>query len=259
MISQLFLNTLKPKKNSKGVIILGMHRSGTSLVARVVKYKNFNCPNLNSKKDKTNKYGHYESSYAIKINDALLKCHGGNWFSIPKILKSQNVFKKIEERFFRIKLCIYLKKMSRDSPWFIKDPRMILTFNYWAEYFFDQRILKVCVFRNPNSVICSLMKRDNMDPFLARKLWKQYNLNLLKIINCNKNYILVDYDDLLVNPQKYSNLINNYLGEKKISISNYIDETLNHGNNSFNFLDSECEMIYQQLKQISNNVSSKKY
>lgn len=238
------------KSGSTGYVIFGMHRSGTSLISRILESKGIVFKNISKKYSKSNKFGHYEDKVVRKINSSILKSCGGSWDNPPKqLLYNGKLFRSIKLFLSEIRICKIIKSYSKSGKfWAIKDPQQLLTFNFWKKYLSNQNILIVGVFRRPESVISSLISRDSMKPSEAMKLWKEYNLCLLHHIKKNK-YILFDYDDLLNNkPSVIKNL--NELGKIKVNIQSYIDKSENHSKDNFCY-DEEANKIYSELKRLS--------
>ncbi|MEE4604845.1 MAG: sulfotransferase [Desulfobacteraceae bacterium] len=148
------------------IIIIGMHRSGTTLVARILEsmglflgaYKDENC----------------ESNVFISINDWILRISGGSWDTpdaidrllgsdmarriilnhIGTTLQSPHILRYSGLKHYR-KLS---KKMDGNFHWGWKDPRNTITLPIWLDLFPDARIIHVC--RHGVDVADSLKKRQ---------------------------------------------------------------------------------------------------
>ena len=156
------------------VILLGMHRSGTSLVARVL--------------DELGLFqGHelqenHESTYFLGVNDTLLKRAGASW-DHPGVFRE---FLKNAEALAHTLRCLrddlssgrrisgYLgtawlpqhRTLSKlDKPWGWKDPRTVFTLPLWLRLFPGARV--VYVSRNGVDVAASLRARELKE--LARR------------------------------------------------------------------------------------------
>ena len=114
------------------VIVLGMHRSGTSTIAGILHlnnvlmgtYQNFWPRPLNQ-----NPKGFYENYDFRKINDMILKKH---YYDV-KSYKSNIPMIKLNES-LRFKMIKLLKEYSKKySSWGWKDPRTCLTIFKWYE------------------------------------------------------------------------------------------------------------------------------
>lgn len=85
------------KNQSKEVIILGMHRSGTSMVAGVLSRVGINMGKVMLGKTPSNPLGHFEDEDFYNLNRKILEFAGGNWRNPPNeedILVQKDKFKK---------------------------------------------------------------------------------------------------------------------------------------------------------------------
>ena len=71
--------------NEKEVIILGMHRSGTSLMVNVLYKLGVNMGRIFKKKNYTNPLGFYEDINFIDLNKYIIKRLGKDWKNPPDI------------------------------------------------------------------------------------------------------------------------------------------------------------------------------
>src|SRR5690242_20012263 len=75
----------KAKKKAIGVLVLGMHRSGTSALTRMLNLLGCALPDELLGANYSNPEGHWESQRAIAINDALLIALGRSWDDIREL------------------------------------------------------------------------------------------------------------------------------------------------------------------------------
>ena len=70
-----------PSRNvrSVGVLVAGMHRSGTSAVTRVLASLGCDLPNTLMEADSNNAMGYWESTEIADLNDAILVSAGSSW------------------------------------------------------------------------------------------------------------------------------------------------------------------------------------
>ncbi len=169
------------------VLILGMHRSGTSCLTGMLKQYGLYVGQV-SNSNKFNKKGNQESSTVISINDQLLSANGGSWYepvqvqSIPSVLQQQ-----IKE----------FKQQMRDSDkiWGIKDPRMLFCLSAWL----DPNTTFIGTFRHPMSVVSSLEKRQQAGILKInrkvnwKELWFQYNYQLISLYRKNP-FPIINFD-----------------------------------------------------------------
>ena len=144
------------KKDKQGVpiIVLGMHRSGTSLVAGLLHRIGVSMGTRLLPADQFNPGGYFEDEDFLWINKGILENAGGMWYdppSLEKVQKSQKKFLKA------LKTTIASKRAYAGTrAWGWKDPRNCLTcWTFW-EFVPDARY--IVVIRNPDSICKSLLK-----------------------------------------------------------------------------------------------------
>jgi hypothetical protein len=197
----------------KTVMVLGMHRSGTSVVAKAISLLGveFGENLLEAKPD--NKKGFWEDAFVVSCNDQVLKQSLHEWYTVGKI--NTVLGEKKSE------LINYLKENFKHAEvWGIKDPRLCRLLPEWDNILnslnFD---IKYCVaIRNPLSVIKSLEHRNEFTAQHAELLWYQYNIDILKNLQ-NKCFSVVDYDEIIKNPKD-----NVYRLGKGFSLSDRIEK-----------------------------------
>lgn len=168
---------------AKTLIVAGMHRSGTSLLAKGLdtqipmgprdapkQFLNVPAPD--------NPLGHYEDLRFVTLNDKILGAAGGSWYRPP----DNNALEAVYGGFIsEAKHLIKIRNEEADGGlWGFKDPRTTLTLPFWHNLVESPHV--VSVFRNPHDVAVSLMKR-NPDIFKnlsdALRLVDYYNITLL--------------------------------------------------------------------------------
>ena len=168
---------------SPPVIIIGMHRSGTSMVAGMLHTMGvFVDPMLDSEvpsaslpSDTARTAGYGESVAFRLVNEALLGRAGANWCSIEPFMArrdhprfSQLCVGQLAAETHGSLLTGYLTKNSSGSPemWGWKDPRNSLTLPYWLQLFPGAKLLHVR--RNSDDIIRSLQRREAANAAAAR-------------------------------------------------------------------------------------------
>ncbi len=151
-------------KTKAPLIIIGMHRSGTSLIAGLLHKAGIF---MGYKQDDNN-----ESIFFQRLNEFLFRQANASWDNPHNFLFIDRSFKDyarglIEVHLKGLRRVHYLgplgffkyKTMKNiDFPWGWKDPRNTFTIDIWKEIFPEARIIHV--FRNPVDVAESLRKRE---------------------------------------------------------------------------------------------------
>jgi hypothetical protein len=171
----------------KTIVVLGMHRSATSLVARTLNSEVHMGKNLLVGL-KDNPKGHYENVHIIRLNDQILHQSGGSWHNPPPIDKIMEIGAKYKDEMNNIISAeISIAEEKGLDSWGFKDPRTALTIGAWLEHLPNPQFV-VC-YRNPLDIAKSLNKRNNFTIDKGLKLTLEYNrrINIFIAEWLNKN------------------------------------------------------------------------
>lgn len=178
------------------VVVLGMHRSGTSLTAGLLHNMGVNMGQNCDWKTEDNPRGFYEDIAFVRTNDHILKLAEGSWYNPPSIEKILEVGNTLQVQ-RHIESVIKAKK--RGEPWGWKDPRTVLTIPLYMKHL-DNPVF-VCTHRNPVAVATSLLKRNNfsIEFEYGLRLTVIYETLLLSFLSDNEHCprIHVSYEGLL--------------------------------------------------------------
>jgi glycosyltransferase involved in cell wall biosynthesis len=179
------------------IIILGMHRSGTSVVARLLNMMGayFAPERVELPLTTANPKGYWERRDVINLNEDILTALGITWDNIHQF-KSADMTSDIQTRFESYAREIILG-LDANRPWMLKDPRLCLLLPFWQPLF----EIPVCVYvhRSPLQVAQSLKKREGFPLMLSIALWEKYNLQGLAN-SADMPRILVSHEEIMKNP-----------------------------------------------------------
>jgi glycosyltransferase involved in cell wall biosynthesis len=179
------------------IIILGMHRSGTSVVARLLNMMGayFAPERVELPVTTANPKGYWERRDVINLNEDILTALGITWDNIHQF-KSADMTSDIQTRFESLAREIILG-LDANRPWMLKDPRLCLLLPFWQPLF----EIPVCVYvhRSPLQVAQSLKKREGFPLMLGIALWEKYNLQGLAN-SADMPRILVSHEEIIKNP-----------------------------------------------------------
>jgi len=263
--------------NSNPIIIIGMHRSGTSMLSRILhEYGIFFGLNVE---------GNNESIPYLRCNEQIFKKNNSDWFNVGElkgnILKSKEssiqIAKKALEDSFKDE---YFENLNDNSladfdNWGWKDPRNTYTVDIWREIYPEAKVIHI--YRNPIDVAISLRNReikfDNSSTlswiyhtqkfkfkhgfYVSRcpslknlengyKLWESYVREALS----KKDILNIKYEDLITNEKFELYKIFNFLqikrDEKYLKSRNFkIDNS-----RKFNFCeDPDSCRFYNSIKK----------
>lgn len=230
------------------IIILGMHRSGTSCLTGCLQQFGLNLGAV-SDFNEYNLKGNKEDDSIGLLNEQVLKHNSGTWRNPPK----DNLKWTIDHEKIRDKILKNYSKLS--NPIGFKDPRMIFTLPFWQQKL--NNIKFIGSFRHPLNVAQSLYARKNIriETNDGLKLWCSYNSQLLKLQN-KYNFDLVNFD---LDPKNYLSQVKQKAENINLNTingcSDFFDDSLRNQiitkDNTLNCPD-EVMLIYNELLRISN-------
>jgi len=164
-------------KDTQVLMIVGMHRSGTSCLTGSLQQDNLYLGEVHEK-NPHNLKGNRENQSIVDLNDAVLRANDSSWDNPPTgpIVWDDNQ-RKIREAL--IATISVAASHHQSKYWGFKDPRSLLTLAFWQEGIEDLNF--VGTFRHPLSVAKSLMRRSQMPVEEAVMLWRKYNIALLEL------------------------------------------------------------------------------
>src|ERR1700687_1734727 len=160
-----------------GVYVLGMHRSGTSLVAGVLDRMGLDAGPRESmlSPDQFNSDGYWEQRPVVEWHDSVLARLRG-WASAPPEPPDAQAVARLASELGG-EATAMLGRLYR-STWLMKDPRQCLFLNLWSSLRGTSE-LAVVVSRDPAEVIRSLQRRNAYPHALAAALWERHSRDLL--------------------------------------------------------------------------------
>jgi hypothetical protein len=180
------------------VVVLGMHRSGTSAVAGVLHRLGLAVGTGESlvAPDATNRRGHWEVGPLVVINDRLLEAGGAAWDRVP------DRFQLPVRPEWPADAAQALSTWQPHAPWVWKDPRLCLLLPFWRQVFpllYGSEPVVVLCLRNPLEVAASLARRNHLPRGQALALWETYLHSALTALD-GVPVLCSWYDDLLADP-----------------------------------------------------------
>jgi len=182
---------------AKGILVLGMHRSGTSACTRVLNMLGCALSDQLIGAGEGNEGGHWESFAAVSLNDEILASAGSgheDWGPINPDWRQSAVRSQMVER-----ASVVLNDHARLGPLFVlKDPRMCRLGDVWIEAAIAAKVdpLVLVMLRTPLEVVASLEARDLMTAGYAELLWLRHVLDAEHFSRGRKR-IFLRYDQLL--------------------------------------------------------------
>jgi len=232
------------------VLVLGMHRSGTSTITRGLAAIGVDLgDNLMLPIKGNNDKGFFEDLDINKLSIEILDSIGHDWDSIRPIPDEQLEGICRNESFREKAKSIISAKIAYKSIFGIKNPRVSRLVPFWlqvlSELGVDVRLVIAC--RNPISVAASLQRRNDFPYIKSFYMWLDHNLSSL-FYTKDLPRIVVDYDKLVDQPRaqitriaKYLSLSDNF-DENSLSeyASKFIDQDLRHARHSTKEIEVSC-------------------
>lgn len=192
--------TTSPVTSAAGrscLLVIGMHRSGTSALTRVLSLLGAALPRQILGADRDNAAGHWEPERLIPAHDALLAEAASSWQDWRPFPKAALAPQRLAHH--RAEIRRLVGEEFGDAPLFVlKDPRVCRLVPLYADVLTELGVAvrPVIVFRNPLEVAASLAARNGMGKAHAALLW------LRSVLDAERDSrglprVIVGYDRLL--------------------------------------------------------------
>lgn len=222
------------------VVVLGMHRSGTSLLVGLLEAHGFFLDNISTKVSPLKPTGTKENLEVRKINNKIFDLTNSSWKQpkAPTVIPS-NIRKYI---------CEVSQKFQGHKYWAIKDPRMIFTSFIWESFLPKHKYIGT--FRNPMDVAISLNIKNKIPINDGLAIWYSYNLELVNIWK-KQNFPIIHFGGEVNGYMNQFNKIANYLNFKfSLEKSKGFYQHRQKKNESTS-LDFKYNLLYEELLTIN--------
>lgn len=178
----------------KTVVLLGMHRSGTSVTMSILEELGvFIGDNILGKND-SNPLGHFEDLDFINLNDKILKAAKGDWDNPPSL---ENIL-EVEE-FFEEEIKSLIRAKNLNVVWGWKDPRTCLTLPLFLKHLKNYKL--IVIERDNQEIANSLSKRNGFPIEFSLDLIHNYKSQLQENIKDieGENILNINFEELKEN------------------------------------------------------------
>ncbi len=230
------------------IVVLGMHRSGTSAITRALKVLGVDLGDTLLLSQSDNEKGFWEDRDIYFFNEELLTTLNSTWHHLTPI--GQDDLEILHNAGYYSKAFELLRdKMQKTLIFGIKDPRIAKLLPFWKQVFthceFD--VDYVIAIRNPLSVAESLAKRNGFDHEKSYYLWLGHALTSLAVAGYGRS-VVIDYDRLMETPERELQRTAEILqleiipDELEVYLSEFLDKGLQHNKYSLDDLkqDNTC-------------------
>jgi hypothetical protein len=219
-----------PPARQQAVLILGMHRSGTSAFSGMLNERGLFFGDNLIVGNQYNQKGFFEQSEIVILNERLLNKAGFGWETAPgDVVPYLNPLQRFAAR-MRIRYTVNRTYAAHDI-FAIKDPRLCVLLPLWENALRPRYdIRRIFIVRNPREVAKSLERRNGFSQEKSAFLWLAYNLACLT--HCvGQLHAVVSFASLIASPEGVVGPIAATLGlaqRPKDAADEFVDPTLRH-------------------------------
>ena len=254
-------------KNNKLIVVLGVHRSGTSVITRSLQVMGVELGNrMMPPTEDNNIKGFWEDVDLNALNIEMLSAVDTDWHHLASI--EQIDVEMLRKNGYILRATELLRsKVAGTQVFGFKDPRIAKLLLFWKEVFshcqFDANY--ILAVRHPLSVARSLAKRDGFDVEKGYLLWLGHVVTTLKG-SAGDKWLLVDYDLLMQSPDHELGRIAKRLdltidpAELQRYKAEFLDQGLRHTVYELNdlMLDDTCPPLVREMYAALLDVASDK-
>lgn len=220
----------------QAVFVLGMHRSGTSALMRVLNLLGVELGGAPLSPKEDNPTGFWEHGKLVRVHDEVLKSWGCSWDSVQALPEDWHLQPGIDA--YRRKIAkIYRRDFADKALWGLKDPRVCRLIPLWKPILqaADCRTNYILIVRNPREVAASLHKRNHLTPDQSYALWLDYMTHAIRGTE-GEPRVVVSYSRLIKNWRATVSKISDALGlewprnvsSESYKVDAFLQKTLRH-------------------------------
>jgi len=179
------------------VVVLGMHRSGTSAMSRMLNVLGCGLPQTLLPASPSNPDGHWESRAICDFNDEMLAAAGSawnDWLPVNKGLPQSPIWPGLVDR----ARSVLRQEYGEQALFVIKDPRICRLGGFWREVLAAEGVKPAIVLplRDPFEIALSLALRDGSDEHCNLLLWLRHVLEA-EAATRGLSRVFTSFDELL--------------------------------------------------------------
>jgi len=201
-----------PAHRRQIIVLLGMHRSGTSLCSNVLSILGVDMAD-DSTPGTGNERGHWERWEIVGFHDRILDAFNraylgpfhdfplpSGWWAEPRVSQ------------IRQETVAFLKARMGDAPFGFKDPRTIRLLPMWRQIFSEMKLSPkfILCLRNPAQVARSLHARDGLDPMVGEYRWLVHMTDFFRYVG-SSDFCVIEYENWFKNPSQSLDVLQNHL------------------------------------------------
>lgn len=225
-----------PSRNS-GLLVLGMHRSGTSAVTGVLRLLGAGLGDkMVPAEENINPKGYWENLEINEFHERLLQHLESGWFD-ALAFPDDWLHAEDTTQFYEELTAIIERNFGVLPLWAVKDPRLCRFVALWRQVLAETNHDVSCLLmlRHPSEVAFSLMQRDGIQRPHALLLWLRYVLDSERDSRGLRR-VIVTYEELLNDWRTTMELVDKalqvgltiYHDDAAALVDNYLDAQLRH-------------------------------
>lgn len=250
----------------RAILILGMHRSGTSALTRIINLMGASGPRTLLPATSDNARGYWESAALTELNEKILRAGGVNWKS-PKGMRIDRAY-RLRRRGLGNRLHELIESEFEGRELIVlKDPRVSRLVDVYEKVLADlgYQVCPVLALRNPDEVVASIIKRDKFDKRHTERLWLRYTLDAERSTR-HLPRVVVSYDALMADWRGAMEKLRRQLDIAWPELSPDLEQeadgfmtsslrhhTLGEPENSENLRQRLVVRVYDAMKQLEND------
>ena len=191
------MNSSTRPASEKTVVVIGMHRSGSSLTSGILEALGVNMGEKLMAESQANPVGYFEDKAFLRLNRKILNAAGGTWYDppSPEAVRAQAEAFRSE-----------VEALVQDKPlrWGWKDPRTSLTLEVYLDQLTDPHL--VVTHRDPEAIAASLVKRGDMQYEEAIALTALYEKRIQALLEARPELprLHASYETLTRHPHRWT-------------------------------------------------------
>lgn len=191
------MNDLPSPTPRRAILIVGMHRSGTSALTRVINLHGVPLGRQLLEAAFDNEAGFWENQAVVHLHERILEHLGSSWDD-PRELPSGWLEEADAAGFHEALVAVIREEFGEAPLWAVKDPRLCRFLPLWFAALAELQIEPRLVFavRHPAEVVGSLVRRNGLSPSVASMLWLRHLAEPLKASH-DRVRCVADYEGLL--------------------------------------------------------------
>ena len=222
------------KRDRLVVLVLGMHRSGTSAVTGLVSKLGVGLPDNLLAPQSDNERGFFESEDIVLAHERLFAAIGTTWSGLDDLDGVENT---AAGKVFMQEMRTLLERQFEQSPSLVlKDPRICRLAPLWLKLIesLDADVICIHVSRHPLAVAASLSQRNEFAPGRSILMWLDHALRAERETR-GRPRIFVDFDKVMSDWRPLAGRLADMLGNRrklsaaaKVDIETFLSRELRH-------------------------------